>query len=339
MDNTTDLTAQKIDTDDEISLIDLFAVLLHYKVMIITVTLLAVVFIVTFSIVSLKLPTEKSFYPNKYTSSATMKINDDSSSSSGLSSMLGSSALSSLVGISGSSGSSNASLAQYLITSKTFLDSIIDQYNLIEKWKIEKSPKTTSRKILREKLTASVNDDSGLFTISMTDIDPVFAKSVVNSAVAYLEEMFDSLGVDQNKITKENLEKNIEASYNQILDLQEQTKKLESSVSSTANAWNMPSIITGTAKIAMDLTAQKEVYTQLKTQYELLKVQMASESPVFQILEMPEIPDMKSGPSRGRLCIIVTFAAFFMSVFLAFLLHAIKNIKNDKDAMQKLKLN
>jgi uncharacterized protein involved in exopolysaccharide biosynthesis len=46
---------------------------------------------------------------------------------------------------------------------------------------------------------------------------------------------------------------------------------------------------------------------------------------------------MKSGPSRGMLCIIVTFAAFFVSVFLAFLLNALENIKKDPEAMAKLK--
>ena len=63
---------------------------------------------------------------------------------------------------------------------------------------------------------------------------------------------------------------------------------------------------------------------------------MASEQPIFQILEYAEVPDLKSGPSRGMLCIIVTFAAGFFSVFLAFLLNAIKNVKNDPVAMGKL---
>lgn len=337
MEKNAELNGHQDKTEDEISLIDLLAVLLHYKVMIIVVTLLAALGIVIFSVISINLPVEKSFYPNIYTSEAIMKINDDSSSSGGLSSLLSSSsALSSLAGLAVSSDSSNSSLAQYLITSKTFLDSIITDYNLIEKWEIEEHPKTISRKMLREKLIASVDEDSGLFTVSMTDKDPVFAQSVVNSAVVYLEDMFNTLGIDQNKITKENLEKNIDATFVQILDLQTQTKQLETSVSGNGTAWNMPSIITEITKIEMDLIAQKEVYTQLKTQYELLKVQMASESPVFQILEMPEIPDMKSGPSRGMLCIIVVFAAFFLSVFLAFALHALKNLKNDSEAMKKL---
>ena len=37
------------------------------------------------------------------------------------------------------------------------------------------------------------------------------------------------------------------------------------------------------------------------------------------------------------LCIIVTFTSFFVSVFMAFLLNALKNIKNDPVAMSKLK--
>jgi uncharacterized protein involved in exopolysaccharide biosynthesis len=63
---------------------------------------------------------------------------------------------------------------------------------------------------------------------------------------------------------------------------------------------------------------------------------MAGEKPVFQVLEMAEVPDKKSGPSRGLICIIVTFAAGFFSVFLAFILNAVANIKNDPHAMAKL---
>ena len=69
----------------------------------------------------------------------------------------------------------------------------------------------------------------------------------------------------------------------------------------------------------------------------MLKVTMPSEQPVFQILEFAEVPDKKSAPSRGMLCIIVTFAAFFVYVFMAYLLNALKNIKNDPVAMSKLK--
>ena len=79
--------------DDEISLIDLFAVLLRWKWMIITVTGIACVAAVIICILSLKLPPEKSFLPNKYTPKAQMLINNKDSGSSSLSSMLSSSGL------------------------------------------------------------------------------------------------------------------------------------------------------------------------------------------------------------------------------------------------------
>jgi uncharacterized protein involved in exopolysaccharide biosynthesis len=66
---------------------------------------------------------------------------------------------------------------------------------------------------------------------------------------------------------------------------------------------------------------------------------MASEKPVFQVLEMAEVPDQKSGPGRGMLCIIVTFAVGFFSVFIVFILNALSNIRNDPKVMAKLRKN
>jgi hypothetical protein len=178
--------------------------------------------------------------------------------------------------------------------------------------------------------------DSSVFTVSFTDYDPVFAQQVVDFTVDWLQQRFDELGIDKNKIAKENLEKNMTASWNEILRLQKESRSVGATVSEGGAAWNIPTVTTQAGKIQMELSAQQQVYTQLKTQYELLKVQMASDTPVFQILERPEVPDMKSGPSRGKLCIIAVFAAFFISVFLAFALNALENIRKDPEAMHKL---
>lgn len=321
--------------DEEISLIDLFAVLLRYKWMIIIVTCLSAVLALTISIISLVQSPEKSILPNEYTPYALMLINDPESSS-GLSSMLSSSGLGSLAGMAGvSTGTSNSGLALYFAGTNTFLDPIIEKFNLVERYKIEKYPKAETRDALKENLVASYDEDSGIFSISFTDIDPVFAADVVNYAVGLMENMFLNLGIDKNVLEKQNLEENIENSYQEMISLQKKIQSLESSVSYGVSS-NVPSIILETSILKAELAAQESVYTQLKTQLELLKVSMASEKPVFQVVEKAEVPDRKSGPSRGMLCIIVTFAGGFISVFMAFLLNAIKNIKNDPVAMEKL---
>ncbi|MBO5825336.1 MAG: lipopolysaccharide biosynthesis protein [Treponema sp.] len=326
--------------DDEISLIDLFAVLWQRKVMIIAITGIAIIGVLIFSILSLKLPPEKSFLPNEYTPQAQMLINDSSSSSGGLSAALSSSGLGSLASLAGvnvSGGSSYSALASYFVGSNSLLDQVIQKFNLIERYKIEKHPIAESRKALKEVLHSSFDEDTGVFTVNFTDIDPVFARDVVNYVVGLLEERFFELGIDKNKLTQKNLEENIKSSYDQILSLQTQIHELEMSVTNVYNPSSTPSIMMDTSLIKMELKVQEEIYAQLKAQYEMLKVTMASEQPVFQILEYAEVPDQKSKPSRGMLCIIVTFAAFFVSVFLAFLLNALENIKKDPVAMAKLK--
>ena len=334
-------TLQNKTSDEEISLIDLFAVLLKHKFLIIGITVFSMVFAVVISIISLVLPPEKSFLPNRYTPKALMLINDSSSSGGSFASMISSSGLGSLAsmaGISATAGSTYSALAIYFSTTNSFLDPIVDEFNLIERYKIEKHPRANSRKALSKHLGADFDMDSGVFSISFTDIDPVFAQSVVNYAVKLMENMFLDLGLDNNLLEKKNLEANIENTKNEIIRLQKRTKQLENSVSyGGSSAFSIPEIMTETSMVKMELEAQQSVYTQLKTQQELLKIKMASDTPIFQIIENAEVPDQKSGPSRGKLCIILAFVGFFISIFIAFALNAVENIKNDSDAMKKIK--
>jgi uncharacterized protein involved in exopolysaccharide biosynthesis len=247
--------------------------------------------------------------------------------------------LGSLAGLAGvSTGASFSQLAVYLVGANSFLDTVVDEFDLVSRYKIKKYFRAESRKALKKKLTAQLDDKSGVFSISFTDIDPQFAQGVVNFSTAYLGERFDALGVDKNKLEKENLEKNIENTFREIQNLEAESHRLAQSVNRLSAA-EIPAITLETNRIALELNAQRQVYTQLMVQYELLKVSMASETPVFQVLELGEIPDQKSGPSRGMLCIIVVFAAGFFSIFLAFVLNAVSNIKKDPEAMAKLKGN
>jgi len=323
--------------DDEISLIDLFAVLWHRKVMIITITLLAAIGVVVYSLISLKLPSEKSFLPNVYTPKALMLI-DNKSSSGGLSSMLGGmGGLASIAGVNIPVGSSYSQLAIFLVGTNSMLDSIVDEFDLINRYKLEESPRASSRKILKKLIKAEVDSKSGVFTISFTHKDPVFARDVVNYCTIYLEKRFDELGLDKSKIEKENLEVNIDNTYQDIQLLEEESRDLERLLVSASSSGKIPAITTDVNRISLGLATKRQIYTQLKVQYEMLKINMASEKPIFQILEMAEVPDQKSGPGRGKLCIIVTFAAGFFAVFLAFVLNAVSNIKKDPEAMAKLK--
>jgi uncharacterized protein involved in exopolysaccharide biosynthesis len=327
-------------SDDEISLIDLFAVLWQRKKMIVAITVIAALLVVAVSVVSLKLPPELGFLPNEYTPQALMLINNSGSSGGGISSMINSSGLgglASLAGISMPGGQTYSELAQYLVGTNTLLDSVINKFDLVKRYKVKNFPIAETREKLKKRLIAAFDEDSGVFSIGFTDYDPSFARQVVNYCVDYLGNWFKELGLDKNVLQKANLEQNIQNTFNEIRRLEEESHNLERSVSTAYGLGAGSSIMLETRRIALELQAQQEIYKQLKVQLELTNVIIASETPVFQILEMAEVPDKKSKPSRGMLCIIVTFAAFFFSVFLAFLLNALENIRQDPEAMAKLR--
>ena len=65
----------------------------------------------------------------------------------------------------------------------------------------------------------------------------------------------------------------------------------------------------------------------------MLKRLLCSET----VLEPVEVPEEKSGPSRGRLCVFVTGGAFFVGVVIAFLLNALRKVFRDPSKRRLLR--
>ncbi|MBI9102910.1 MAG: hypothetical protein JEY99_10875 [Spirochaetales bacterium] len=395
------------DREDEIDLLDLIGVLVRHKWLIIATTAAAAILILVFSVISLKLPADKSYLPNLYKPGSTVKINE-SSSGSGLSSLLNSSdlgALSGLVGMSGSGGSSNSALAIKLAEGRTLIDRLAEEFNLMEVYEIDSDfPVTDLRKIIRENLAIEEESETGTLNITYEDIDRELATKIVNRLVFFLEEQFSEIDKTSNYSQRDLLEKQIVdvevqirmyqerilqfqddnnvldattmaeeltvkvvelhaailekeaeiATYQQrslindpaIQALTDQKHAMEVYLRSIENGTvenrlpplkDMPGLVMKYEELQRMLAAQASIYKALLSQYEILKLQDKGTGPTFQVIEYAEIPEMKSGPSRGKLCVIVTMAAFFLSIFAAFIKEFWDNLKKDPARMEKLK--
>ena len=320
---------------EEISLLDLAAVLWHWKWLIIGLTAVISMAAFTYCFIGKMMPPEDSFMPDVYTSTAFMRIQSSTSSSGGaLASMLQQSGLGALAGVTGSDNTQQ--LALYIAGSNSFLDTIADELHIVEKYKIKKFIKTESRKMVKGLLKVKMDDKSGVFLIAATHIDPEFAQKAVLIAVDFYEKRFAELGLDKKAREKENLEKSLEQSFNEIKRLEQEAGALENKI---LQSDGIKGVALAMEQIKREISIQEKIYGQLKAQYELLKVEMASESPVFQILDMPEIPEQKSGPSRAKICIIAFAGGLFLSIFLAFFLNAIQEIRRDTTVRAKFLQN
>jgi len=98
-----------------------------------------------------------------------------------------------------------------------------------------------------------------------------------------------------------------------------------------------PTIAFEYAKLQRDLLVQTELFKILTQQYELVKLNAAGQEPIFQILEMAEVPDKKSAPSRGMLCSVATMMGFFLSILLAFVVESVGKMKNNPETVARFK--
>lgn len=314
----------------EISLLDLISVLWRWKWLIIGMTALISVSVFAYVFIGKKMAPEKSYMPDIYTSTAFMRIRRDAgAANSALASILQQRNLSNVAEL------TDSRIVLYIAGSNSFLDTIADELRIAEKYKIQKLIKTETRAIAQGLFKAKIDEKSGVFSLSASHFDPEFAQKAVLVAVDYYKKCFEELGVDKKVREKEILETNLEQSFNEIKRLEQELDNLETKKSRSGGEENVVSAI---KQIKREIAIQEQVYGQLKVQYELLKVAIASEDPVFQILampEIPEVPEMKSGQSRIKICIIAFVLGLFFSIFLAFLLNALQEIWRDPSVRAK----
>lgn len=103
-------------------------------------------------------------------------------------------------------------------------------------------------------------------------------------------------------------------------------------------------------KLQQELSGLQQLYIGLRLQQQAKALKLVGSTSTFQVIEKPsffttltedgeiiEFPK-KSGPSRGKLCIIFVFALTFLAVLLAFILEFFGQIKKDPKESEKLKL-
>lgn len=268
------------------------------------------VLVVLFCIISIVLPPEKSPLPNKYTSTAKILVRE-SSSRSAISSSLSSLASLGGINLSSTGNVTNGTLLITIADTNSYKDSIIDKFNLIEKNKIKSNVKTTSRKILSGSLSVSLDDKTNILSVSFSDIDPVFAEKVASYATDLLIKKFYEIGADDDAINLKNYQEAMDSSFRKIVEYQKDIQNLEQSVSNTA-ASSVPSIMFDVQMKKMELEAEETIYATYRGQYELLTIQMEDDPTTIKLIQEAEIPEVKSKPSRAKICIIVELIAFIL---------------------------
>ncbi len=79
------------------------------------------------------------------------------------------------------------------------------------------------------------------------------------------------------------------------------------------------------SQLSLELDIQQRIYNTLSPQYEAMKLSPESE-PVFQVLELADVPDIKSGPQRLEIILFAFAGSLFASITLSMLINALRRL-------------
>jgi tyrosine-protein kinase Etk/Wzc len=83
------------------------------------------------------------------------------------------------------------------------------------------------------------------------------------------------------------------------------------------------------ARLMREAKIQEEVFKLITTQHELAKIEEAKDVNTIQVLDRAVAPDRKSRPHRSLIVILTAAVAFFVSIFLAFLMEYLDRLKGE----------
>jgi uncharacterized protein involved in exopolysaccharide biosynthesis len=125
-----------------------------------------------------------------------------------------------------------------------------------------------------------------------------------------------------------------------LSSLGSQLNALESANSSSAitPVGKVPSIYGTYANVMGELGFRKAVYEMLSKLYEESAIKEAKGASLIQVIDKATPPEIKISPKRAIIVIVSTFAAFFISIFIAFFKEFIERASADESNKDRIKL-
>jgi uncharacterized protein involved in exopolysaccharide biosynthesis len=98
----------------------------------------------------------------------------------------------------------------------------------------------------------------------------------------------------------------------------------------------IPSLTNRFAELKAEIGVLEKIYGTLRQEYEAVKIEEADNTQTFQIIEPAEVPEVKAGPFRSKICMYVTAITFALSLLAAFILDYFEKAKKDPVESAKL---
>ena len=175
---------------------------------------------------------------------------------------------------------------------------------------------------LLKKINVSKSRQSSILTLEVSAFEPQLAADIIIALIEELDkhqQKFKSTRVTEKR---EFIEERIEEVQ---LDLEKTEDALKQFRYRNRQIQNSPSLLLEQERLSREVQVVIGVFTTLKQEYELAKIQEVEEATVVYVLDPPEAPLMKAGPQRRKTVIMAGFLGIGLGVGLVFVREFWKN--------------
>jgi uncharacterized protein involved in exopolysaccharide biosynthesis len=153
--------------------------------------------------------------------------------------------------------------------------------------------------------------------------DPVVAAGLAKYVMKYLTDYVTDYRTEKSKQDVDFLGRKVASARGEFYG--DQARKARYADQFALPTMRLQSADIQRERIESEYKLSSTVYNELLKKYEEAKIKLQQETPVFQVLEPPVAPTLKSEPKKSIILLASAFTGFFFSVIIALVIR--KNYK------------
>ena len=178
-------------------------------------------------------------------------------------------------------------------------------------------------KALLKKIKVSKSRQSSILTLEVSAFEPQLAADIITALIEELakhQQKFKSTRVSEKRQFIEGRIEEVQVDLEKAEDALKQFRYRNRKIQ------NSPSLLLEQERLSREVQVIIGVFSTLKQEYELAKIQEVEETTVVHVLDPPEAPLMRTGPQRRKTVIMAGFLGIGLGVGLIFVINYWKNI-------------
>jgi len=231
----------------------------------------------------------------------------------------------------------------FVSTNPVFSRDVVNRtVELLNEWFVQNRglAKQKTKEVLEEKLSEVKSDIDSLQTrlknlqqqYGVLNADELGVSQAASLANLRSQLIMKEIEIKNYSIYSRINDPRLEQLNEELQNLRDLISKNQSTIAPATQASGRQRSIADVAQefsqLTNELDIQQRIYNTLSPQYEAAKLSPESE-PIFQVFEMAEIPDVKTGPHRSKLVFMAAGGSLLFSVALVLLLNFISDWKRD----------